>query len=192
MDRIGEHGVLDRARDAGPSTKPSNHRSRGAITTAAVIAAVVLAAGTTFGALAREASTPPDAAPGPMADPLHIAVYAAFPMPVLVAWPEPQETAGVAAGTMTEPRRLIVEAGDLWFAPNEITIRADEPTVLVLSGVGATAHNLMVDVLGLQLHVGPGTESEVSLSDLPPGTYEYYCSIFGHRRGGMFGTLTIE
>ena len=192
MDRIGEHGVLDRARDAGPSTKPSNHRSRGAMLTAAVIAAVVLAAGTTFGTLAQEASTPPDAAPSPMADPLHIAVYAASPMPLLVASPEPEATADVVVGTETKPRRLIVEAGDLWFTPNEITIRADEPTVLVLSGVGATAHNLMVDDVGLQLHVGPGTESEVSLSDLPPGTYEYYCSIFGHRRGGMFGTLTIE
>ena len=192
MDRVGEHGVLDRTRDAGPSTKPSNHRSLGARLTAAVIAAVVLATGTTFGTLAQVASTPPDAAPSPMADPLHIAVYAASPMPLLVASPEPEATADVVVGTETEPRRLIVEAGDLWFTPNEITIRADEPTVLVLSGVGATAHNLMVDVLGLQLHVGPGTESEVSLSDLPPGTYEYYCSIFGHRGGGMFGTLTIE
>ena len=192
MHRVGEHDVRDRTRVAGPPSAPSGHRSRGAMLTAAVIAAVALAAGTTFGTLAQEASMTPDAAPSPMADPSAMSVSAASPMPVVLASPAPAETTDVDAAIESEPRRLIVEAGDLWFAPSEITIRADEPTVLVLSGVGATAHNLMVDDLGLQLHVGPGIESEVSLSDLPPGTYEYYCSIFGHRRGGMFGTLTIE
>jgi uncharacterized cupredoxin-like copper-binding protein len=87
---------------------------------------------------------------------------------------------------------LTVEAGDLWFAPSELTIRSDASATLVLVGAGQVAHNLIVDELGLQLYVGPGISSEVSVSDLPPGTYQFYCSVFGHRRAGMFGTLTIE
>ena len=137
MDGVGEHDVRDRIRIAGPSSKPSNHRSRGAMLTAAVTAAVVLAAGTTFGTLAQEASALPAAAPSATADPSPMSVYAGYPMPLVVASPAPAETADVDAGLESEPPRIIVEAGDLWFAPNEITIRADEPTVLVLSGVGA-------------------------------------------------------
>ena len=152
--------------------------------TAAVTAAVVLAASTSFVASGQEATPSPDAIPSPMADASAVPSFAASPVPV-----------GTVAGDAVVdagPRRLVVEAGDLWFAPNEITIPADEPTALVLSGIGAVAHNLMVDELGLQLYVGPGIESEVTVSDLPPGTYTFYCSIFGHRRSGMYGTLTVE
>jgi uncharacterized cupredoxin-like copper-binding protein len=89
------------------------------------------------------------------------------------------------------PPTVTVEAGDLWFAPSEVSIPSDEPTSLVLVGAGQVAHNLIVDELGLQLYVGPGVSSEVTVSDLPPGTYQFYCSVFGHRRAGMYGTLTI-
>ena len=152
---------------------------------AAGAAAVLLTAGSAMVALAQEPSSPPEAVPSLMADASAAPVSAASPAPAA-------ETVDGDAGTEAAPRRLIVEAGDLWFAPNEITMRADEPTVLVLTGAGEVAHNLVVDDLGLQLHVGPGIESEIIVSDLPPGTYEFYCSIFGHRRGGMYGTLTIE
>ena len=96
------------------------------------------------------------------------------------------------AASAAAPATVTVEAGDLWFAPSEVSISSDVPTTLVLVGAGQVAHNLTVDELGLQLHVGPGTSSEVTVSELPPGTYQFYCSIYGHRRSGMYGTLTIE
>ena len=80
----------------------------------------------------------------------------------------------------------------MWFSPTEITIEAGNETVLALTGVGLAAHNLIIDELGLQLHVGPGITSEIDVSELPPGTYQFYCSIYGHARAGMVGKLTIE
>lgn len=39
--------------------------------------------------------------------------------------------------------------------------------------------------------VSQGGVSEITVS-LPAGTYEYYCSVPGHRDAGMVGTLTVE
>jgi uncharacterized cupredoxin-like copper-binding protein len=39
--------------------------------------------------------------------------------------------------------------------------------------------------------VGQGGTSTVSAS-LKPGTYTFYCSVPGHREGGMEGKLTVE
>ena len=100
---------------------------------------------------------------------------------------------GVDDAALSPPPLVVtVEAGDVWFSPTEVTIEAGQGTVLALTGVGVTAHNLIIDELGLQLHVGPGITSETDVSELLPGTYQFYCSIYGHARAGMVGTLTIE
>jgi plastocyanin len=40
--------------------------------------------------------------------------------------------------------------------------------------------------------VGQGGTSEFKLSDLPAGTYTYFCTLPGHRAAGMQGTLTVK
>ena len=151
-----------------------------------VLAAVFLGSGVPEVALAQDASAPPD---------VSLSAHAS-------TWPEPslaaieQLLAGVAgdgdAALASAPLTLTVEAGDVFFEPKELSIASDEPTRLVLESSGQVAHNLIVDELGLQLHVGPGDSSEITVSDLPPGTYQFYCAIYGHRRAGMYGTLTVE
>lgn len=39
--------------------------------------------------------------------------------------------------------------------------------------------------------VGEGEVSEITV-DFPAGEYEYFCTVPGHREGGMVGTLTVE
>ena len=55
-------------------------------------------------------------------------------------------------------------------------------------------HNIAVEGDGVD-EVGPevqdGGVSEIEV-DLQPGEYTFYCSVPGHREGGMEGTLTIE
>jgi len=171
-NRVGEHGVHSGTPVADPIPILLISRSPRAGVTAVALAAVLLPLGISVAASAPDLSAPPNASPSPMA----------------TTWPAPSVPPTENADPLPT---LTVEAGDLWFAPNEVSIPSDEPTVLTLVGVGQVAHNLIVDELGLQLYVGPGISSGVTVSDLPPGTYQFYCSIFGHRRAGMFGTLTI-
>jgi plastocyanin len=87
---------------------------------------------------------------------------------------------------------LTVEAGDLWFGPDALTITSQGTTTITLIDVGAAVHNLSVDELGLLVVAAPGQSSQVSIVDPKPGTYEFYCSVSGHRAAGMIGTLIVE
>lgn len=159
---------------------------------AMALAALLVSLGMSVAVRAQDAVASPSACPTPLASPSTDPSAPAISSTSATQSPMPDGTGGCDNDADGGSPTVTVQAGDLWFAPNEITIPSDEPTTLVLVGVGQVAHNLIVDELGLQLAVGPGTSSEVTVSDLAPGTYQFYCAIFGHRRAGMFGTLTVE
>jgi len=53
-------------------------------------------------------------------------------------------------------------------------------------------HDFYIDELGIETElVDPGASTTVTIN-AEPGTYMYYCSVTGHRQGGMEGTLTVE
>jgi plastocyanin len=163
--------------------------------TLALIAGALLM-GLTVGVSAQDASPVPSACPSP--SPL----ASMSPEPSDSPWPIPSaspsassgtdEACGSGDGSAGVPAIVTVEAGEYWFDPSELTVDSATPTTLRLVGVGQMAHNLTITDLGIQLNVGPGTRAEATLSDLPPGTYPFFCAIYGHARAGMVGTLIVE
>jgi len=81
---------------------------------------------------------------------------------------------------------------DIAFEPNEFTIAAGTDVVVALPNEGALEHNFNIDELGVAADTIPGGETTTVTINAPAGTYEYYCSIPGHREAGMVGTLTVE
>jgi plastocyanin len=68
----------------------------------------------------------------------------------------------------------------------EVTIRLENPSAL--------PHNVSVEGDGVEEEgetVQKGGTSEVS-ADMSAGEYTFYCSVPGHREGGMEGTLTVR
>jgi plastocyanin len=68
------------------------------------------------------------------------------------------------------------------------------PVTIEFSNPARLAHDVTVEGQGKGLG---GTEiisedSEALHLDLKPGTYTYYCSVPGHREGGMQGTLIVK
>jgi plastocyanin len=106
--------------------------------------------------------------------------------------PEPCATDDAASRPDDDVATLTVEAGDLWFGPDELTISSLGQTTIVLTDVGYAVHNLTVDELDLLVVTPPGHTAEVTITDPEPGTYEFYCSVSGHREAGMVGTLVVK
>lgn len=92
------------------------------------------------------------------------------------------------------PLELEVDStGQLRFEQEELVTTAG-PSTIELTNSAPLAHNVGivgqgVDVVGRT--VGPGGRSSVS-APLRPGRYTFYCSVLGHREGGMEGTLVVR
>lgn len=87
---------------------------------------------------------------------------------------------------------ILVELVDIAFVQNEITIPADTDVTFHFVNKGNMQHDFKID--DPEVHSGilsGGDEVEVTVN-LPAGTYEFYCTIPGHKEGGMVGTLTVE
>lgn len=82
---------------------------------------------------------------------------------------------------------------DLYFDPVEVTIPANTDVTFTFTNFGALEHAFAIDEppIASQVIAGGGT-TDTLVVNLPPGTYEYYCPVPGHREAGMVGTLTVE
>lgn len=77
------------------------------------------------------------------------------------------------------------------FSPADFSVPADTATDIVLdNGKGVVEHDITVEELDLHIHADAGATTTQSVT-LPAGTYTFYCSVPGHRAGGMEGTLTV-
>ncbi len=99
-----------------------------------------------------------------------------------------QETAGETPDAATAQN---VTSFDIYFEPKEITIPADTDVPFTLPNDGAAAHNFSIDELSLSVDIAAGETAETTIN-APPGTYEYYCNVPGHKEAGMVGALIVE
>jgi heme/copper-type cytochrome/quinol oxidase subunit 2 len=54
-----------------------------------------------------------------------------------------------------------------------------------------TAHDLYVKGLGHIVHAAKGETAKGGLRIDRPGTYQFWCTVSGHKEGGMRGILTV-
>jgi uncharacterized cupredoxin-like copper-binding protein len=83
--------------------------------------------------------------------------------------------------------------GKLAFDKKSLEAKAG-PVTLVMSNPAQLQHDVSIEGAGVDKEgkkVGKGGTSTVSAS-VKPGKYTFYCSVPGHRDGGMEGTLTVK
>lgn len=66
------------------------------------------------------------------------------------------------------------------------------PHKLVVCGDGADLNEACADPWATTQMIQPGASAQVTFVAKRAGTFEYYCSIPGHKGGGMKGTLLVE
>jgi plastocyanin len=76
------------------------------------------------------------------------------------------------------------------FEPSDLTVA--EGDAISVTNDGELPHNLTVTDEDLVSSDLEGGASEDLTVDLPPGEYDYICSIGDHADQGMTGTLTVE
>jgi uncharacterized cupredoxin-like copper-binding protein len=77
------------------------------------------------------------------------------------------------------------------FTPDTFSIPADtDVTVTVDNSGGVVEHDLTIDELDVYIHADP-TDVVSGTINAPAGTYDFYCSVPGHREAGMVGVLTV-
>lgn len=120
------------------------------------------------------------------------------------------------AGNASEVQNVTLEAKDLAFAPANLEVTAGEPVRLTLQNSGALEHDFSIMEFPLEgeaaeaggsgheaghgegdepdLHVAAlgGTSATLDFTPTKAGTYEFWCTVPGHKEAGMFGTLVVN
>jgi plastocyanin len=100
--------------------------------------------------------------------------------------PPPEGAATMLDLTSPEDGSLVFEPDALKAPPGTVTLAYENPSPVT--------HNINIEADGGNLAASDDiTNGEVDVSaQLGPGEYVYYCSIPGHREGGMEGDLVVE
>ncbi len=86
-------------------------------------------------------------------------------------------------------QRLQLGSQNYSFSPTTLVLQKGKRVILTIQNTGA--HSFSVDELGIRKYLGPG-ENTVIFTPLEAGSFEYYCSLPGHRERGMFGTMIVQ
>jgi nitrite reductase (NO-forming) len=98
---------------------------------------------------------------------------------------------GVAPSPSPGAQEVTVVARDFSFSPSELRISAGGTVNLILANEDSLPHDITIPALGLSLPAAPGTTASAALSAARPGTYEFFCSVPGHKEAGMTGVLRV-
>jgi uncharacterized cupredoxin-like copper-binding protein len=77
------------------------------------------------------------------------------------------------------------------YDPKELTIQSAGSTTIRLANTGTVEHDFTIDALEFQIKTAVGETAEGVLTDVAPGTYEFYCTVPGHKVNGMVGQLVV-
>jgi len=75
------------------------------------------------------------------------------------------------------------------WSEKELTLAPGDTIQVVNAGLGQ--HDFTVDALGIAEELSAEPVTITIPDDAEPGTYEFYCSVPGHKEQGMVGTLTV-
>jgi len=131
--------------------------------------------------------------------------HTAMPMPpvqmtgpgMMAPAPAPQSQAQAAPAAPVAAEVKVV-ATDLKFTPPTIQAKVGQPIKIVLENKGAIEHDIAFPTIkadkpgpSLKAVAKPGQTATLEFTPSAKGTYEYICTIPGHKEAGMKGTITV-
>ena len=77
------------------------------------------------------------------------------------------------------------------YSPKEITVKEGE-TVRVRLVSDDSPHTFTISELGVNQEFTWGKDTDISFIASKKGKFQFYCTVPGHKEGGMVGTLTVD
>lgn len=106
--------------------------------------------------------------------------------------PTPGTPGATPSASPSATMTIEVHTVDIAFEPKELTIPANTDVTVKIVNDGALQHDFAIDELDIVSDLLSSGDSTTVTINAAPGTYEYYCTVTGHREAGMVGTLTVE
>lgn len=118
-----------------------------------------------------------------------MSMTAATPAP-LTAAQQQELTAG--SSTATTQKTFDIDGGNFYFSPNKITVNTGDTVTINFKNDGGI-HDFVIDDFKVKsdLITTGKTESFTFTAD-KAGTFQFYCSVPGHKEKGMVGTLVVQ
>lgn len=102
-------------------------------------------------------------------------------------------TAGCGGGEKKPaPVEKSLDATEFAFAPKEIEVAAGSAVKITIVNKGTLEHDFTIDSLNLKVAAAVGKTVSGTTAELKAGTYDFYCSVAGHKEAGMVGKLTVK
>jgi uncharacterized cupredoxin-like copper-binding protein len=100
-----------------------------------------------------------------------------------------QNSQATSPTTASEEVRLVVKEWS--FEPATLRLPAGRPVQLVLENRGQIEHDIDIPALGIHLAAPAGQTTRQTVMTVREGTYDFVCSIPGHKEAGMKGTAQV-
>jgi uncharacterized cupredoxin-like copper-binding protein len=105
--------------------------------------------------------------------------------------PSPQQSTVVDHAAHTAAPEVHLTVKEWSFEPAQVQLPVDQPVTLVLDNKGQLDHDVSIPSLGVQLKANAGKSVSQTVSASKSGTYDFLCSIPGHKEAGMQGSVVV-
>lgn len=118
-------------------------------------------------------------------------------MMMAVATPAPltaEQQQQISAGpdTTSTQKTFTIDGGNFYFSPNKITVNTGDTVTINFKNDGGV-HDFVIDAFKVKSDViSTGKTESFTFTADKAGTYQFYCSIPGHKAKGMVGTLVVQ
>ncbi len=100
------------------------------------------------------------------------------------------QTNQISAGAVKE---FTIDGKEFSFAPPNITVNKGDTVRITFRNVGNIGHNFGISALGIRSRtISAGASDTVEFVATESGTFEFDCSVPGHRESGMVGKLVVS
>lgn len=97
-----------------------------------------------------------------------------------------------SSGGATTSAAFSITLTEFKYSPAQLEVRAGAPFTLTVKNAGAIDHDFAIPKTDLKLAVKPGASEQREVGALAAGTYEFLCTIPGHKESGMVGKLVVK